>query len=321
MSRILIVMVAVLGIGALGASARADDAPPPAACPREIELGVRNALGPMVAATTAGQTPITCRVSRPPTHLENGVANAGAVESVIAQAQLSDGRTAVVEVAPTGKVLSVHYAHSDLSGSSTKAMALVFWIFALVSVGGAVFVITRKNLIAAVMGMVGSFLGIAAIYMMLYAQFLAVVQMLVYAGAIMVLFVFVVMILNRPEDEPVAPTGRIGQGLGGAAILYLVVRLIWLLGRVEPPNAELAAAAPPPVDQCIEWQNHACVQMGSYDWGSVRSVGTDLFGAGLFPFEAISILLLLAVVGAIAIARPLHTEDDAPAKTRAEGAA
>ena len=306
MSRILIVMVAVLGIGALGASARADDAPPPAACPREIELGVRNALGPMVAATTAGQTPITCRVSRPPTHLENGVANAGAVESVIAQAQLSDGRTAVVEVAPTGKVLSVHYAHSDLSGSSTKAMALVFWIFALVSVGGAVFVITRKNLIAAVMGMVGSFLGIAAIYMMLYAQFLAVVQMLVYAGAIMVLFVFVVMILNRPEDEPVAPTGRFGQALGGAAILYLVYRLVMILLQVQAPAS--AAAAPP-------------ATAAGYDWGSVRAVGMDLFGPGLFPFEAISILLLLAVVGAIAIAKPVHVDDDAPARTREEGAA
>jgi len=324
MTRILSVLLAVLGIaafGAIGAPARADDAPPAAACPREIELGVRNALSPAVPATTAGQTPITCRIAKTPSRTENGVVNAGAIQAVTAEVALSDGRVAIVEVSPAGKVLSVHYAHSDLSGSSSPLMALVFWIFALVSVGGAVFVITRRNLVAAVMGMVGSFLGIAAIYMMLYAQFLAVVQMLVYAGAIMVLFVFVVMILNRPEDEPVAPAGRIGQGLGGAAILYLVVRLIWLLGRVEPPNAELAAAAPPPVEQCVDWQNHACVQMGSYDWGSVRSVGTDLFGAGLFPFEAISILLLLAVVGAIAIARPLHTDDDAPAKTRAEGAA
>ena len=79
------------------------------------------------------------------------------------------------------------------------------------------FVITRRNLIAAVMGMVGSFLGIAAVYMMLYANFLAVLQMLVYAGAIMVLFVFVIMILNRPEDEPIAPTGRAGQAVGSVA--------------------------------------------------------------------------------------------------------
>ena len=80
-------------------------------------------------------------------------------------------------------------------------MALLFWLFALIAVGGALFIITRRNLIAAVMCMVGTFFGLAALYMMLYAHFLAVIQMLVYAGAIMVLFVFVVMILNRPRTS------------------------------------------------------------------------------------------------------------------------
>lgn len=174
-----------------------------------------------------------------------------------------------------------------------KGMAMLFWLFAAASVGGALFVITRKNLIAAVMGMVGSFLGIAAVYMMLYAHFLAVVQMLVYAGAIMVLFVFVIMILNRPEDEPVAPTGRAGQGIGALAIVYLVYRLVMLLVHVQPPNATIAYSAP-----AATAEGHA--------WGSVAAVGTDLFNGGIFPFEVISILLLVAVVGAIAIARPLH---------------
>lgn len=185
--------------------------------------------------------------------------------------------------------------HMDRVQSHGKGMALLFWAFAAASVGGALFVVTRRNLIAAVMGMVGSFLGIAAIYMMLYASFMSVIQMLVYAGAIMVLFVFVVMILNRPEDEPVAPSGRIGQVLGGAAMLYLTGRLIFLLLSVKAPASSLAAPAPTA-------QGH--------DWGSVKAVGTDLFGKGLFPFEAISILLLVAVVGAIAIARPLRDDDD-----------
>lgn len=187
--------------------------------------------------------------------------------------------------------------HSDRIESKDKGMALLFWAFAAASVGGALFVITRRNLIAAVMGMVGSFLGIAAIYMMLYAHFLSVVQMLVYAGAIMVLFVFVVMILNRPEDEPVAPTGRAGQAIGGIAIVYLVGRLIMLLWKVQPPDPAKALAAPGLTPE-------------GHDWGSVKAVGTDLFNGGLFPFEAISILLLVAVVGAIAIARPLHEGQD-----------
>ncbi len=174
-----------------------------------------------------------------------------------------------------------------------KGMALLFWAFAAASVGGAMFVVTRKNLIAAVMGMVGSFLGIAAVYMMLYANFLAVVQMLVYAGAIMVLFVFVIMILNRPEDEPVAPTGRVGQGIAGLAIVYLVGRLVMMLIHVTPPNSAIANLAPGNTPE-------------GHPWGGVKAVGTDLFTGGIFPFEVISILLLVAVVGAIAIARPLH---------------
>jgi NADH-quinone oxidoreductase subunit J len=129
--------------------------------------------------------------------------------------------------------------------------------------------------------------------------------MLVYAGAIMVLFVFVVMILNRPEDEPVAPSGRIGQVIGGAAIIYLVGRLAMLLIHVQLPNAQVALNGPAPVQL-------PPLKLGSpgelVDWGSTKAVGFDLFGPGLFPFEAISILLLIAVVGAIAIAR--HLQDD-----------
>src|SRR6478735_8712015 len=168
--------------------------------------------------------------------------------------------------------------HFDVAQTSGQGMALLFWAFALISVVGALFVVNRRNLIAAVMGMVGSFLGIAAIYMMLYAQFLAVIQMLVYAGAIMVLFVFVVMILNRPEDEPVAPSGRAGQVLGGLAILYLVYRLIVLLIHVEPANREVAMNAPQPAPpQYIEWQRAdngglIATQSERPDWGSIRAV-------------------------------------------------
>ena len=203
----------------------------------------------------------------------------------------------VVKVAP----------HGDTYESNGQGMALLFWLFAAITIGGALFVITRRNLVAAVMGMVGSFLGIAAVYMLLYANFLAVIQMLVYAGAIMVLFVFVIMILNRPEDEPIAPTGRVGQGIGALAILYLVVRLAMLLVHVQPPNPAIAINAPAPVTLPA---TAAGEEPATTPWGSVQAVGNDLFGEGLFPFEAISILLRVAVVGAIAIARPLSEPQD-----------
>jgi len=223
----------------------------------------------------------------------------GAVESFVTPAFADPIPESKLDAQSRAKAVRItkRSPHSDRIESQGKGMALLFWAFAAASVGGALFVVTRRNLIAATMGMVGSFLGIAAIYMMLYAAFLSVVQMLVYAGAIMVLFVFVIMILNRPEDEPVAPSGRAGQVIGGLAIVYLVGRLVMMLMKVQPPNAATAVAAPGPTPE-------------GHDWGSVRAVGTDLFGPGLFVFEAISILLLIAVVGAIAVARPLHEDQD-----------
>ncbi len=231
-----------------------------------------------------------------------GATNLLAPQTAVAQPSAPSAPSASRPVAgqpSSGRIQSRKYPHLDRveSQPKSKGMALLFWAFAAATIGGALFVITRRNLIAAVMGMVGSFLGISAVYMMLYAHFLSVVQMLVYAGAIMVLFVFVVMILNRPEDEPVAPTGRAGQAIAGIAIVYLMGRLIMMLLEVQPPNPATAIAAPGMTPQ-------------GHEWGSVKAVGWDLFGPGLFPFEAISITLLVAVVGAIAIARPLHAGQD-----------
>jgi NADH:ubiquinone oxidoreductase subunit 6 (subunit J) len=120
--------------------------------------------------------------------------------------------------------------------------------------------------------------------------------------------VFVIMILNRPEDEPVAPSGRIGQVIGGAAILYLVYRLVMLLIHVKLPNEAVALNAPapfalPPMKPGTPGE--------LVDWGSTKAVGADLFGPGLFAFEAISILLLIAVVGALAISRPFKDDTHA----------
>ncbi len=234
----------------------------------------------------------------------------GVAAPMVAEAQPAPAAPAAQPAQPGMVKTSVvkKYPHDDRVESKSRLMALLFWMFAAISVGGALFVVTRRNLIAAVMGMVGSFIGVAAVYMMLYAHFLAVIQMLVYAGAIMVLFVFVIMILNRPEDEPVAPSGRIGQVVGGAAIVYLVYRLVMLLVSVKLPNAAVALGAPealqlPPLSPGVPGE--------LVDWGSTKAVGADLFGPGLFPFEAISILLLVAVVGAIAIARPIKDDPHA----------
>ncbi len=203
----------------------------------------------------------------------------------------------------------------DRTEGKGGGLALLFWACALGAVGGSIFVITRRNMIAAVMGMVGTFIAVAAIYMLLYAHFLAVIQMLVYAGAIMVLFVFVIMVLNRPEDEPWALVGIPGKVLAGLAMLYLTVRLGQTVWSVRPGAEQLAAPAPVTVTLGFEIHKDEAGNLSrvqeteSYGWGSTGAMGKSLFHEYLFPFEAISILLLAAVVGAIAVARPWKDED------------
>jgi NADH:ubiquinone oxidoreductase subunit 6 (subunit J) len=188
-------------------------------------------------------------------------------------------------VTPTG-VPGVSTPATDVDTGSGSGMALLFWTFAAVAVFGSIFVITRRNLIAAVMGMVATFFGLAVLYMMLYASFLAIIQMLVYAGAIMVLFVFVIMVLNKPEDEPWGMVGVPGKVLAGVAMLYLLARVVMLLWGVSPPDAKKAADAPPPI--AVTWhekasgpddprpvdpQNGSVVVTEKYDFGSTAAVG------------------------------------------------
>ena len=167
-----------------------------------------------------------------------------------------------------------------------KGQAFFFWLFAVMTIGGAIVTITRKQAVSAVMFLVGTFLGIAALYAMLFAHFLAVIQVLVYAGAIMVLFVFVVMILNKEEEEPWALRGLVGKVIAGGALLYLVVRIVQVLWKVPEKIVEPSTIPA--------------------DFGTTHAMAETLFGPYLFPFEAVSLVLLTAVVGALVLAHPAH---------------
>jgi NADH-quinone oxidoreductase subunit J len=164
--------------------------------------------------------------------------------------------------------------------------ALCFWLFGAMAIGGAIATITRRNLVTAVMCLVGTFLAIAGLFALLFAHFLTVIQVLVYAGAIMVLFVFVVMILNKEEEEPWALRGLVGKVLAGGALAYLLYRIITVLY-----NAPKSIPEPP---------------MMAQSFGTTQAMGNTLFSSYLFPFEAVSIVLLIAVVGALVLAHPGH---------------
>jgi len=163
-----------------------------------------------------------------------------------------------------------------------------FWIFGGIAMGSALLCITRKNPIASALWLVVTLFSIAAMFVLLDAQFLAALQVLVYAGAIMVLFLFVIMLLNLGRPGPSDIKGPLGLGVAvllGAALLFLLQPLTQTTLRSA---ITLPAGSVPALQQ---------------QQGIVGSVAYPLFGAYLIPFEIASVLLLAAIVGAVVLAK------------------
>ena len=166
-----------------------------------------------------------------------------------------------------------------------------FWIIGGLTIAGAVATITRRNPVSAAVCLVATLCCSAGVYLLLHATFMAVIQVLVYAGAIMVLFVLVIMSVERPEQEEVGfLRGTVSKIVGVGAMLWLLYRAVTVLVGPEVRRAGQVADT----------------------FGSVSTIGRQLFGDYLFAFEAISILLLVAIVGAVAVTRHRATLESAP---------
>jgi NADH-quinone oxidoreductase subunit J len=161
-----------------------------------------------------------------------------------------------------------------------------FYLFATIAVVSSLLVIGQRNPIYSVLLLIASFGALSGLYVLLDAPFIAVIQIIVYAGAIMVLFLFVVMLLNAPHEDTVAdervhPLRRPGpMRLGALLACALGVELVWVLatGRVALP-----------------------FRAGSVI--SVSAIGRRLFTEYAFQFEATSVLILVAMLGAVLMAR------------------
>jgi NADH-quinone oxidoreductase subunit J len=161
-----------------------------------------------------------------------------------------------------------------------------FYLFGAVAIGASLLVIAQRNPIYSVLLLIASFGALSGLYVLLDAPFVAVIQIIVYAGAIMVLFLFVVMLLNAPHedtdyDERVHPLLRPGPMRFGAALaVALAVELWWALANGG--------------------------ESGGFPGGAVSEVSTIgrlLFTTYAFAFEVTSILILVAMVGAVVLAR------------------
>jgi NADH-quinone oxidoreductase subunit J len=164
--------------------------------------------------------------------------------------------------------------------------ATAFYLFAAVAIGASLLVIGQRNPVYSVLLLIASFGALSGLYVLLQAPFVAVIQIIVYAGAIMVLFLFVVMLLNAPHedtdyDEHVHPLLRPGpMRFGGSLAVALAIELVWALTRGGESGGFAGGAAT-----------------------SVSAIGRLLFTTYAFPFEVTSVLILVAMVGAVVLAR------------------
>jgi len=160
---------------------------------------------------------------------------------------------------------------------------ILFWFLTVLALVGAMMVLLSKNPVFSVLWLVAVFFAISGHYILLNAQFLAIVNMIVYSGAIMVLFLFVIMLMNlNKETEPRKNMMMISFGIvAGGSLLMMFISLIKQANEIKGKSA----------------------LMGSGDIGLIQNLGQALFSNYVVPFEISSVLFLSAMVGAVVIGK------------------
>ena len=159
--------------------------------------------------------------------------------------------------------------------------AFLFWVFTIVGVGCGVMVVWHRNPMNSAIYLVVTMLCLAGFYALLGGAFVAVIQVLIYAGAVMVLMLFVIMMLNLREESLQREGSLPVWGFAGIVGLILVIKVGGLLSIYG--GADLPAS--------------------TEAFGTIQQVGTNLFGPYVLPFELTSVLLLIAIVGAVILAK------------------
>ncbi len=169
-----------------------------------------------------------------------------------------------------------------MNPSSTPEV-IAFTLFGALAIVSAVATVSLRSTLRNAMGLFVHVLSLAGLYITLSAHFLVAVQLIVYVGAVVVLFVFVIMLLGPGADAPADRTGRYPRWIGAAGIVAVTAVILRVVGALRPV-----------LPQRVE------------SYGTLSEVGAQLFGPAMLPFELASVLLTTAVVGAFAIARGHH---------------
>jgi len=173
-------------------------------------------------------------------------------------------------------------SYRDRGNQEMNITQILFWLLSVMALFGAMMVITSKNPVYSVLWLILTFFAISGHYILLNAQFLAIVNIIVYAGAIMVLFLFVIMLMNlnkNTEPQKHRWVKFAGAIAGGCLLLVLVAAL---------RNTEVKGQS-------------ALLNQGNI--GLIQNLGKELFSTYVVPFEISSILFLSAMVGAVVIGR------------------
>lgn len=162
-------------------------------------------------------------------------------------------------------------------------MQVVFLVTAIVSLGGAVMVVTARNLIHSALWLILTLFGVAVMYGLMSATFFSVIQVVIYIGAIAILMIFAIMLTRRVIQEPGSTVNK-GWWLAGLLALVLFTALVWMLSTW--PGFQTALPTLPE------------------DFDSIQVLGTALVSPEgyVIPFEIASVLLLAALIGAVAVA-------------------
>ncbi len=160
--------------------------------------------------------------------------------------------------------------------------SILFLIFAAVAVICGLNLVLQKHPITSALSLVGVMASLAVLYLLLGGEFIAMAQLIVYAGAIMVLFIFVIMLLNAGTEQ--RPRRRLWASYAGVPLLAGVIGLAAYIVQRSLPATE-------------------SVSFGGFQEGTAKAIGEKLFSVYVLPFEVTSILILIAIVGAIVLAR------------------
>ena len=160
--------------------------------------------------------------------------------------------------------------------------ALLFMIFAAIAVICGINLVVQTHPISSALSLVGVMGALAALYLLLGGEFIAAAQLVVYAGAIMVLFVFVIMLLNAGTEKKIT-VKPLGKYLGAPFLLLFFGMIAYMIQTILPSSSP--------------------VVFGAFHGGSALEIGRSLFTVYLLPFEVTSVLILIAILGAIVLAR------------------